>query len=157
MSSSTYRSLHLCTCLAAALAAGLSLTAKADPARPDPCKLITVAEIQQIVGPLAGAPQASAPGPGVFTCTYTPAKGPSYIDINVLEGDLAAMRSSHTYKDNAVSLPEFGKDAFANSNTDNSANLCARKGNHILQVMLPTAPAALDTAKAIAKKALVRL
>ena len=157
MPSSTYWISHVCSCLAAVLVAGVSLVANADPAHPDPCKLITVAELQQIVGPLSGAPQASSPGPGVATCTYTPVKGPRFIDINVLEGDLAALRGSHTYKDNAVSLPEFGKDAFMNPNSHDYADVFVKKGTFVLQVSLPTAPAAIDTAKAIAKKALVRM
>ena len=102
-------------------------------------------------------PKLTDPASGEITRTYTPAKGPSFIDIGLHEGDLAVVRGSATYKNNAVSLPEFGKDAFVNPNTHDFAVLFAKKGNLIVDVSLPTGPAAVDTAKTIARKALVRL
>ena len=55
MQSSTIRSSSLLLCVAAFLAAGPPSAAQADPAIPDPCKLVTAAEIQQLVGPLKAA------------------------------------------------------------------------------------------------------
>ncbi len=153
MKSSTFRSLSL-LCVAAILAGGSSLAARADMAIPDPCKLITVTEMQQIVGPLDGTPKRT--DYGEVNCSYTTAKGPSFIDISLVEGDLADVRRRDAHK-NAISLPDFGKDAFVNPNFQDFADLYAKKGNLILRVTLPMGPTAVDTAKAIAKRALTRL
>ena len=155
MRSSTFCSRSL-MCVAAMLAGGSSLAAEAAAAIPDPCKLITVTEIEQIVGPLSGAPRATDPATGQVTCTYEPAKGPSYIDVNLHDGELSAWKSRNGGK-SPVSLPEFGKDSFVNPDPDGSTELFAKKGNLILHVSLPSGPTAVATAKAIAKKALTRL
>ena len=50
--------------LAALLAAAPVLVvcaAYAAPPPPDPCKLVTIAEMQQIMGPLNGAPTSTGP------------------------------------------------------------------------------------------------
>ena len=139
-----------------AVASGATLAASSAPTFPDPCKLITVAEIQQIVGPLDGAPVPTDPSSGEINCSYTPAKGPSFIDISLAEGDLADVRKRDAHK-NALALPEFGKDAFLNPGFHGYADLYANKGNLILRVTLPMGPDAAATAKAIAKVALPRL
>ena len=54
--------------LALALAA---LSASAAPALPNPCKLITVAEIEQIAGPLKEAPKAEEFMPVARACGPT--------------------------------------------------------------------------------------
>jgi len=155
MRSPTFYSLSL-MCVAAMLAGGSSLAAGAAAAVPDPCKLITVTEIEQIVGPLNGAPRSSDPATGQITCSYEPAKGPSYVDVNLHEGELSAWKSRNGGK-SPVSLPEFGKDSFVNPDSDGSTELFAKKGNLILHVSLPSASTAVAMAKAIAKKALTRL
>lgn len=157
MKRTTWWSFKLLLCgVVAFVAGGSKLVVAAAPAIPDPCKLITVAEIQQIVGPLDGAPTPTDPSSGEINCSYTPAKGPSFIDISLAEGDLADVRRRDAHK-NAVSLPEFGKDAFVNPDFHDYADLYAKKGNLILRVTLPMGPEAVATAKAIAKAALPRL
>jgi hypothetical protein len=138
------------------LAAGSPFVARAAQPMPDPCKLVTVAEMQQIVGPLSGPPKATDPKSGEITCTYSPAKGPSFVDISLHDGDLAAWRKRNGGK-NPVALPEFGTDAFVNPDFQDSADLYASKGNLILRVSLPRGPQAVEAVKAIARKALPRL
>jgi hypothetical protein len=133
-----------------------AIVANAASGIPDPCKLITVAEMQQIVGPLRGAPKASDPSSGEINCSYTPVSGPDFIDVSLQDGDLIAMRRRDSQKD-AMSLSEFGKDAFVNPAVNGFADLYAKKGNLILRVTLPKGSRAVDTAKAIARKALPRL
>lgn len=87
---------------------------------------------------------------------YTPASGPAWIEVRLQEGELSYWRKRNGGPD-AVSLPELGKDAFVNPDFEGSADLYAKKGNLVLRVSLPQGPKAVDTAKAIAKKALVRL
>jgi len=143
--------------MATILAASSFIAAAADSTVPDPCKLVTLEEMQQIVGPLDGTPRATDPASGEITCTYIPKDGPSFIDISLHEGgDLAYVRQSAEHKD-AVSLPQFGKDAFVNPNSREYTDLFAQKGNLILQVSLPMGPDAVATAKFIAAKAWARL
>jgi hypothetical protein len=140
---------------AAVLLAGVSMRPiEAAPAIPDACKLITTAELEQIAGPLKGTPKPG--GPGEVACEYTPVKGPAWIRVSLADGELNYWKSRNGGK-NPVSLPEFGSGAFVNPDFEGSADLYAKKGSFILRVSLPKGPAAVDTAKAIAKKALPRL
>jgi hypothetical protein len=132
------------------------LVATAASTIPSPCKLVTVAEIQQIVGTLSGAPKATDPKSGEITCTYTPAKGPSYVDITLHDGDLAAWKQRNGGK-NPVPLPEFGNDAFVNPDFEDSADLYVKKGSIILRITMPKGPQAVESVKAIARKAMPRL
>ncbi len=142
--------------IATILAGSSTIAVAADFAIPDPCSLITVEEMQQIVGPLDGAPEASDPKSGIISCSYIPKDGPSFVEISFHEGDLAVLRKSASNKD-AASLPEFGKDAFVTPNAYEYTDLYAKKGNLILQVSLPMGPDAVATVKAIAAKAFGRL
>lgn len=128
----------------------------AAPAVPDPCKLVTVAEVQQIVGPLKGAPKATDPASGEVTCTYTPAKGPSFVDVSLHDGDLATWKRRNGGK-SPVALPEFGNDAFVNPDFEDYADLYAKKGKLVLRITMPKGPQAVESVKAMARKALARL
>jgi|GEM_PF-1479383 len=142
--------------VAAILGGGSTLVMRAAPAIPDPCKLITQAELEQIAGPLKGAPKAGDIASGDVSCEYKPVKTPSWISIRLHDGELNYWKSRNGGK-NPVSLPEFGKDAFVNPDFEGSADLYAKKGNFILRVSMPKGPSAVDMVKAIAKKALPRL
>jgi hypothetical protein len=140
--------------VAVLLSGGSALPMQAAPAIPDPCKLITTAELEQITGPLRGAPKPG--GPGEVSCEYTPAKAPAWIRVGLADGELNYWKSRNGGK-NPVSLPGFGSGAFVNPDFEGSADLYAKKGSLILRISLPKGPTAVDTAKAIAKKALPRL
>jgi hypothetical protein len=157
MKSSTVRSSKFFSCAAvAALSLCLPLVVLGAPALPDPCALITVTELAQIVGPLKGNPKPGDVKAGDISCEYTPAKEPAWIDIRLHDGELGAWKSRNGGK-NPVSLPEFGKDAFVNPDFEGSADLYVKKGTLILSVSMPKGPTAVDSVKAIAKKALSRL
>jgi hypothetical protein len=152
-----WRSSKLLLCgVAAILAGGGTLAVGAAPSIPDPCKLITVAELEQIVGPLKGAPKPGDIASGDVSCEYTPAKGASWINISLHDGELNSWRRRNGGQ-NPVSLPEFGKDAFVNPDFEGSADLYATKGGLILSVSMPMGPAAVDRVKAIARRALSHL
>lgn len=153
MKASTWRRSSIFPSVTAILASCTVLVAKAASPLPNPCKLVTVAEMEQIVGPLAEAPRVTDED---ITCSYTPAKGLSFVDVSLHEGDLAAMRRGDSQK-SAVSLPDFGKDAFVNPNFHEYADLYAKKGNLIVRVTVPMGPTSVETVKAIARKALARL
>ena len=154
MKSATWPSRFL-LCGVAAILAGASTLVRAAPAIPDPCKLITVAELEQIAGPLKGVPKLGDIASGEISCGYAPAKV-RWINISLHDGELGYWRERNGGQ-NPVSLPEFGKGAFVNSDFEGSADLYAKKGSLILRVSMPKGPTAVDTVKAIAKKALSRL
>lgn len=142
--------------IAITLAFGSEFVVRGAPAVPDPCKLITTAELEQIAGPLKGAPKTGDIASGDVSCEYSPVKTVTWINLRLHDGELAYWKSRNGGK-NPVSLPEFGKDAFVNPDFEGSADLYLKKGNLILRVSMPKGPMAVDTLKAIAKKALARL
>ena len=141
--------------LAAALLSLVS-PAYAAPAIPYPCKLITVAEVQQIVGPLKGAPEGTDPKSGEISCGYVPSKGPRFVDIALHEGDLSSWKNLNGGK-NPVALPEFGNDAFLNPDFNDWVDLYAKKGSVVLRVTMSKGPQSIEAVKAIARKALARM
>jgi hypothetical protein len=154
--SNGFSSLLVCG-VVATLSAGAPLVARAAvPAIPDPCQLITVAELKQIVGPLKGNPKPGDIKAGDISCEYAPATGPAWISVRLHDGELTYWKSRNGGKA-PVSLPELGKDAFVNPDFEGSADLYAKKGTLILRVTMPKGPRAVEELKAIAKKALARL
>ena len=153
----TWWSSKLLLCgVAAILAGGLTLVARAAPGIPDPCTLITVAELEQIIGPLKGVPKPGDIQSGDVSCSYAPVNGSRWISIMLHDGELSSWRERNGGQ-NSVSLPEFGKDAFVNPDFEGMVDLYATKGSLIVRVIIPKGPTAVDTAKAIARKALARL
>ncbi|MCC6431208.1 MAG: hypothetical protein IT354_09880 [Gemmatimonadaceae bacterium] len=132
------------------------VTATASIVPPDVCKLITVAELQSIVGVLSGAPRAGDAANGDVSCEWTPAKGVRWLSISLHDGELTTWRKRNGGTQ-SVLLPEFGKDAFLNPDADGSVDLFVKKGVYVMRVGLPTGGTAVETAKAVARKALVRL
>jgi len=147
--------LLLCT-VATILGGGSTLVAAAAPVTPDPCKLVTATELEQIAGRLKGAPTPGDVASGEVSCEYAPVKGPSWISISLHDGDLGFWKKRNGGQ-NPVSLPEFGKDAFVNPDLEGSADFYAKKGALILRVTMPKGPGAVDMAKAIARLALPRM
>ena len=124
---------------------------------PDPCTLITVAEIEAIVGKLKGPPKSGDAKNGDISCEFTVAKDLSWVEIRLHDGSFESIRKRLGGK-NPTPLPEFGRDAFLNENfEDLSADLLAKKGDLILRVSIPKGPAAGSQTKAIMRKALPRL
>ncbi len=160
MKSSNRRSRLILSAAVSALLAAASLRllepAHAVPALPDPCKLITVAEMQQIVGPLKGAPVGTDPKSGEISCGYEPSKGPSFVDIALHDGDLAAWKKRNG-GNNPVALPEFGSEAFVNPDFNDWADLYAKRGSVVLRVTMPKGPQSIEAVKATARKALARM
>jgi hypothetical protein len=140
----------------AAFTGSFLLLTEAAPALPDPCKLITVAEFEQIAGPLKSAPRSGDIASGDLSCEYKPVKAPSWVSVRLQEGDLSYWKKRNGGA-SPMLLPEFGKDAFLNPDFEGSADLYAKKGSLVLRVTAPKGPTTLDTLKAVARKALPRL
>ena len=132
------------------------LDLQAAPAVPDPCSLITVAELVQIVGPIAGKPRPGDIKGGDVSCEYTPAKEPAWIEVRLNDGDLASWKRRNGGK-SPVAVPEFGTDAFINLDADGSTDIFTKKGALVLRVSMPISPKSFENVKAIARKALARL
>jgi hypothetical protein len=138
------------------LAAGHPAPLAAAPP-PDPCKLITVAELEPIVGKLKGGPKPGDARAGDISCEFTTAKDAAWIQIRLHEGSFDIMKRSFGGK-TPQPVPELGADAFVNGSYEGfSAELFARKGPLVLRVSMPKGPASVDAIKAIARKALPRL
>lgn len=140
----------------ALVAAAFMSAAHAAPAVPDPCKLVTAAEIEQIAGPLKGPAKAGDVASGDVSCQYAPSKGPAWISVRLHDGDLSYWKRRNGGP-NPVAVPDLGPDAFLNADFEGSTDVYAKKANLILRVSLPKGPRAVETAKAIAMKALARL
>ena len=136
------------------LAIGASLSASA--ASPNPCKLVTVPEMQQIVGPLSAAPTATDPSTGEITCTFHPSKGLNFVDISLHDGDLSAWKRRNGGK-NPEMTPEFGTGSFVTQDFEGFAELYAKKGALVLRVSVPKGAQSVEIVKAIARKTLPRL
>ncbi len=156
MSSSAWRTASLLYGAAAILVGSSTLVAKGAPAIPDPCKLITAAELEQIAGPMKGAPKRGDIASGDVSCEYMSVKANTRIDISLHQGELSYWRKRNGGP-NPLPLPKLGKDAFVNPDFEGSADLYAAKGSLILRVSMPKAAASVDMVVAIAQKALPRL
>lgn len=155
MHSGSIRAAIMLVASVALVLSGSTMTASAAIVPPNVCTLITVAELQSIVGPLTGAPRAGDAANGDVSCEWTPAKGVRWLSISLHDGELTAWRKRNGGT-KSVSLPEFGKDAFLNPDADGSVDLFAKKGSYVMRVGLPTGGTAVETAKAVARKALAR-
>lgn len=127
---------------------------------PDPGNLITVAELEQIVGKVKEGPKNVECVAPEVSCEYTLAQDSSWIDIGLFPADQATFdrnRKSFEGK-SALPVPELGKDAFVNPDyADFSAELFVKKGDLVLRVSMPKGPTAVESIKAIARKALTRM
>lgn len=136
--------------------AGLVPSAHAASPIPDPCKLIAVTELEQIVGPLKGAPKSGDIEAGDVSCEYKPSSGPAWIDLRLQEGTLSYWKNRNGGS-NPVPLPQLSPDAFVNPDADGSAELYMQSGGYVVRISMPKAPTAIGQLKAIAEKARPRL
>jgi hypothetical protein len=138
------------------LAAGPKFSAFAAAPPPNPCKLVTVPEMQQIVGPLKEAPTATDPSTGEISCTFRPSKGLNFVEISLHDGDLTAWKRRNGGK-NPEAASEFGSGSFVTPDFEGFAELYAKKEGLVLRVSAPKGAQSVEVVKAIARKALPRL
>lgn len=138
------------------LASGARFSASAAAPPPNPCKLVTVLEMQQIVGPLNAAPRATDPSTGEITCTFHPSNGLDFVDISLHDGDLTAWKRRNGGK-NPEMTPEFGTGSFVTADFEGFTELYAKKGAYVLRVSVPKGTQSVEIVKAVARKTLPRL
>jgi hypothetical protein len=128
---------------------------------PDPGKLITVAELEAIVGKIKAGPKpVDATLEGAVASEFTLASNDDWVTLTLYPADRADFDDAirRLRGPGTVPLPELGKDAFVNpSSADVAADLYVRKGSILLEVSIAKGDGAVEKLKAIAKIALARL
>lgn len=127
---------------------------------PDPGKLITVAELEPIVGKVEAGPKPVDAPEGAVASEFTLAIDSSWVTLTVFLTDRFEFEDAKRKfgGPDAVSVPEFGEDAFINPSVAGiAADLYAVKGNVVLEVSVAKGEGAVEKLRAIAKIALERL
>lgn len=130
-----------------------SLTALAAP--PEPCSLLTTAEVEQVVGKLKGQPQADKEGAAGW-CNYEFVSDKDRFEIWVGPGD-AFIRMRKDAK-NPVSVKGLGDDAFITRGAHDLdyVDLTIKKGAVLLQLALKQTAADEAKLKTLGQKAMGR-
>jgi hypothetical protein len=142
----------------ALIASGLApgATTGLPPGVPNPCSLLTTAEVVQVAGPLQGKPRPGDFAMGEISCEWTPTQSTRWISLSLSEPGLDALRKRNGGP-KPVMLPEFGQGAFVNLDFEGAVDLYAQKGQLVVRLSMPTGPNALEMTKALARKALAHL
>jgi hypothetical protein len=134
--------------------------ANTTPYKPvDACTLVTVAEIEAVVGKLSGEPFALAGPEGLFRmCSFhTESSKPVLVTVARAETWAGRKGAARANKD-TEQVSGVGDEAFLTSDLEGGYNLQVRKGPAVLQINVPLGhDQALDATKTIAAKALPRL
>jgi hypothetical protein len=131
-----------------------SRSAGQDPL-PDPCGLVSQADVEQIVGKIKGQPKSSRNDPS-RVCEYELADGQDVLDVWVSP----ARTFDRARKDlqNPTAVPEIAPEALLHRNERfEQMQLLAKKGTLAILVTLNLTPGADAKVKSIARKALSRL
>lgn len=135
-----------------ALAAGIAASQGAPSI--DPCTLVTVADVEAIVGKLKGPPRSETEE-RTRSCNFT-FTGSDEMEIWVYPAD-GLDRARRLNKDLAA-VTDVGAEAYMRRDASiDWIELYARKGAVSIQVTMKNAPGATDKVKALARKALAKL
>jgi hypothetical protein len=133
----------------------IGMRARAGDANSDACKLITPAEVEQVLGKLARAPKSER-NDRLRTCDYTFRESGHSLSIWLLPGE--AMQRARKELQSVLPVAGLGDSAFLYANTQiGFTELYVKKGNVVLQVSIPKAEGSEVKAQTLAKKALPRL
>jgi hypothetical protein len=111
--------------------------------------------MQQIIGPLSAPPSGTDPKSGEVSCSYTPAKGPSFVEVTLHDGDLIAWKKRNGGK--SPSRYRNSEPTLSSIPTFRTGGLVCEEGAFILRVTMPKGAQSIEAVKAIARKALTRL
>jgi len=137
-------------CLCSALVATPSLAES-----PAPCSLLTIAEVEQVVGKLKGAPTADKEGAAGW-CNYEFANGKDALELWVFPSE--AIGRSRAISKNPVTVKGLGDDAFMDRGMHglNYVNLYVKKGSTTINLAIQETAGDEEKVKALAQKALRR-
>lgn len=142
--------------LAGLVLSPLSAPSLAAPPAVDACQLVTAAEVEQLVGKLKAPPQLMREE-HTLTCEYVFVNAHHALELRVFPGEALARVKQFT-KRATVPVAGFGKGAFLYRDAAlGYLELWLKQGDTVLQVALKASPAAEETVKALAKRALSRL
>ncbi len=142
--------LNASLCLYSALIAQPSLAAL-----PDPCSLLTTAEVEQVVGKLKGPPSSDKEGAASW-CNYEFANGKDAMEVWVFPSE--AIGRGRTISKNPVTVRGLGDEAFMDRGMHglNYVNLYVKKGGTTINVSIQETAGDEEKVKALAQKALRR-
>lgn len=122
---------------------------------PAPCSLLTIAEVEQVVGTLKGAPTADKEGAASW-CNYEFANGKDALEVWVFPAE--AIGRGRKVSKNPVTVKGFGDDAFMDRGMHglNYVNLFVKKGGTTVKLALKESAGDENKLKALAQKALGR-
>ncbi|MGC3974849.1 MAG: hypothetical protein QM771_10760 [Nitrospira sp.] len=136
---------------------GFSVLLMAMPsfAAPDPCTLLTTAEVEEVVGTLKGAPKADKEG-GAGWCNYEFANGKDAMEVWVFPAE--AIERGRKVSKKPVAVKGLGDDAFMDRGMQglNYVNLFVKKGNATVKFSIQETSGDEEKLKALAQKALPR-
>ncbi len=122
---------------------------------PDPCSLLTTAEVEQVVGKLKGPPTSDKEGAASW-CNYEFANGKDALEVWVFPSE--AIGQGRKISKNPVTVKGLGDDAFMDRGMHglNYVNLYVKKGGTTINVSLQETAGDEAKVKALAQKALRR-
>jgi hypothetical protein len=125
-------------------------------AAPEPCSLLTTAEVEQVVGKLKGVPKADKEGEAGW-CNYEFANGKDAMEIWVFPAE--AIERGRKVSKKPVALKGLGDEAFIDRGMQglNYVNLFVKKGGTTVKLSLQETSGDEEKLKALAQKALRRL
>ena len=127
----------------------------AAPPNVEPCSLLTTSDIEQVVGPLKGKPEAGQEGDASW-CNYEFANGKDAVEVWVFPAQ--AIERGRKVSKNPVVIKGLGDDAFMDRGMHgiNYVNLFIKKGGATVKLSIQETVGDEDKLKALAQKAVRR-
>ena len=124
-------------------------------APPDPCSLLTTAEVEQVVGKLKGTPKMDKEGQAAW-CDYQFTNEKDAMEVWIFPGDGIDRARKKAKK--ATAVKGLGDEAFIDRGMHglNYVNLFVKKGNTTLKFSIQETAGDEDKLKTLAQKAVGR-
>lgn len=134
---------------------GAPVGAGAPPPAPDPCGVVTKAEVEQVVGRLKGTPRPQKEGAASY-CVYEFANGKDAFEVWVFPADAIDRGRKQAKKPTAIK--GLGEDAFMNRGAFglDYVDLYIKKGAVTVKLALQYTAGDEDKLKALGQKAVAR-
>lgn len=145
-----YLAIMVVTCIA-----GLSFSSTTLAGPPEPCSLLTTAEVEQVVGKLNGTPKADKEGAASW-CDYQFADGKDAMEVWVFPADAIDRAKKKSKK--PVVIKGLGDEALMDRGAFGLeyVDLYIKKGDTTVKIAIRETAGDKDKVKALAKKAVGR-
>ncbi|BCA53220.1 hypothetical protein W02_03600 [Nitrospira sp. KM1] len=145
----------LACCLVVAWSAALAPFVLAAPPAVDPCKVLTTAEVEQVVGKLKGTPTGDKEGEAGW-CNYEFANGKDAMEVWVFPAD--GINRGRKVSKKPVTVKGLGDDAFMDRGMHglDYVNLFIKKQGVTVKLSLKESAGDEDKLKTLAQKAVGR-